>query len=244
VELLDGRAAVLDATGHHPYARFATASATGIIGLRHGRSQVWYGSGPLGRLGHGLGDPDEVDLLLAAAAEPEADWVNLPRRPVDRLPPGYELREDWDLRWLVGPVPPTPGMDRVVAVDHADAVNRLLDVAMPDSMLRPGHPMAHGWSGVWAGTELVACAADRSARPPDASAGGVGVIGAVAVHPDHRRQGLGAAVSAALTVELRRRYGLVTLGVVDGNDAANRVYRRLGYTGVAHITSMRVCQGR
>lgn len=93
-------------------------------------------------------------------------------------------------------------------MDDADAINRLLDAAFPDSMLRPGHPMVSGWYGSWAGASLVACAADRSTRLGQPT---VGVLGGIAVHPDHRRHGWGAAVTAGLTEILRSRHELTAL---------------------------------
>jgi ribosomal protein S18 acetylase RimI-like enzyme len=239
------RADVLARAGDHPYARFALARAV--------RFTVQTGPGALllvteteaARMVHGLGDPDAADALFARAVRTGtltgARWVNLPRRRTDSIPAGFVLNDHWDFRWTTHAVPPQPGQDRVVALGpgDADAINALLDAAFPTSMVRPGHPMAQGWYGVWSGRTLVACAADRSTRSTDPSAVPVGVIGGVATHPEHRRQGLAAAVTAAVAERLRARYGLVTLGVIAGNDTASRMYERLGFTGLLEITSIR-----
>jgi predicted GNAT family acetyltransferase len=65
------------------------------------------------------------------------------------------------------------------------------------------------------------------------------VIGAVAVHPEHRRRGLAAAVTAALTRRLAAVHSLVALGQAAENEAATRLYPQLGYSGVQRITSVR-----
>jgi N-acetylglutamate synthase len=54
---------------------------------------------------------------------------------------------------------------------------------------------------------------------------------AIEVDPRHRRQGLGTAVTAALTANAASR-GItkVYLQVADGNDAARALYRRIGFT--------------
>lgn len=61
-------------------------------------------------------------------------------------------------------------------------------------------------------------------------AGGWGGLTAVEVHPDHRRQGLGAAITAAACQEAAR-YGAsrVFLQVETDNDPAQALYRRLGF---------------
>jgi ribosomal protein S18 acetylase RimI-like enzyme len=85
---------------------------------------------------------------------------------------------------------------------------------------------------------LVACGADRSTRSAAPEATPVGVLAGIAVHPDHRGRGWGAAISGALTTRLREKYDLVTLGVAAGNDVASRLYERLGYTGVSQVSSV------
>ena len=242
--LLD-RSAVLAWAAHHPYARFALARAARVDGLVADGGLLLLARTETGLVGHGLGDPAAVDDLfaraLAAGRLEGARWVNLPRRSTASIPSGFALNDHWDFRWITAPVPPQPGQDRVVPLgaDDASAINGLLDVAFPSSMVRPGHPIARGWLGVWSGPTLVACAADRSTQSPDPTAVPVGVIGGVATHPEHRRQGLAAAVTATLTEQLQARYGLVTLGVIAGNDTASRMYERLGFTGLLEITSIR-----
>ena len=247
---LTGRDAVLEATGGGPYVRFATSMAAGIAGIATDGAVLWWGNGPLGRLGHGLGDASTLDLLIdrvrAAGELAGVRRINLPRRDAPPpgsaapgLPPGFTRNEDWDFRWSEAAPPDQPGQSTVRQIDDAAAIEKLLDEAFPDSMLRPGHPMVSGWYGVWSDGRLVACAADRSTRTAEPGVPVVGVLGGIAVHPDHRRHGWGAAVTAALTTRLRTRHSLVALGVVADNHGATRLYERLGFTGVHEITSAR-----
>jgi GNAT superfamily N-acetyltransferase len=232
-----GREAVLRLAGQAAYARFATSMADGIVGLSMTGAVLWQGDTRFGRIAHGLGPgPAIVELVTYArhAGWLDAGWINLPRGVE---PPGLDCREVWDFRWSTAPPPPVPGRADVVPVADGAAVDELLDAAMPDAAVRFGHPMARRWFGIWRDGRLAACATDRSTRCVDPTAPVVGVIGSVAVHPSYRRQGLGAAVTAALTERLRAAHGLVTLGVMADNDDATRVYQRLGYTAVAQITS-------
>jgi ribosomal protein S18 acetylase RimI-like enzyme len=247
---LHSRAWVRDVVGDDPYALFALGAGTDPRGIRvelvaTGIGVLWWSGGPLGLLGHGLGDPSVLDFALKhARAEGLLDgvgWVSLPRRTPAQVPAGWAHREDWDYRWLPNreAAVVAPKQDSVRPVSDADAIGALLDVAFPDSMLRPGHPMVNQWYGAYVDGALVACAADRSVHSPDPDAVPTGMIGAVAVHPEHRGQGWGAAVTAALASVLTQRYVQVGLGVSADNSVASRLYDRLGFTGVHRITSIR-----
>jgi GNAT superfamily N-acetyltransferase len=237
-----GRAELLDAAGHQPFARFAAARADTLTGFAAGGAVFMVADTEVARIAYGIGDPAAVgDLLegaIGAGLLDGAAWVNLPRRTAEVVPAGFEVREVWDFRWSTAPVPRQPGQDRVVRVTDPAAVDTLLDIAFPEGELRHASPVVQDWYGIWSGADLVACAADRSTRSRDPLAERVAVIGGVAVHPEHRRRGLAAAVTAALTDRLRGRYELVALGVMADNTTATRIYERLGFTGVVEITSI------
>jgi ribosomal protein S18 acetylase RimI-like enzyme len=88
--------------------------------------------------------------------------------------------------------------------------------------LARGSGVSVGGLGVQEDGELIAAAADRSR-------GGVGYIAGVAVHPAHRKRGLGSAVTAVLTGVLLDEFGAVGLGVMADAVATRRIYVRLGY---------------
>lgn len=58
---------------------------------------------------------------------------------------------------------------------------------------------------------------------------GFGEVSAVCVHPDAQRQGLGAALTMAAASSIVDRGDQAMLHVRDGNDAAHRLYRKLGF---------------
>lgn len=240
VDSLTGAAQVLAAASDHPYARFAVSMAVtaDVVGLAEADAQLWCVQTPFGRIGHGLGEVSAVLGLLARAEDAAlldgVRWVNVPRLPAGAVPAGWQRNDDWDFRWTTREPAVQPGQDRVVVLDEATApaVNALLDQAMPETPVRPGRRLVRRFYGIWDAGTLIACAADRSSST-------VGVIGAVAVHPDHRRAGYGSAISAALTSRLRHQHGLVGLGVLAGNEPATRVYERLGYRDSVAVTSLR-----
>jgi len=220
---LDGRDAVVAAAGGQPYARYSAVGE--VTGYRSDAAVVWRlarGSGvSVGGLGDGIA---ALDLISATGLESGVEWLHLPRLAPEhtaRLVP--VIHDDWD--YLVArTVPPLDGAVRVAPLDplHEPAVDALLDVAFPQSMARPGDGKVRRWYGVQEDGELIATAADRSR-------GGVGYIAGVAVHPAHRKRGLGSAVTAVLTGVLLDEFGAVGLGVMADAVATRRIYERLGY---------------
>jgi ribosomal protein S18 acetylase RimI-like enzyme len=66
----------------------------------------------------------------------------------------------------------------------------------------------------------------------------VGHLSSIAVHPDARGQGLGAAVTSALTRQLiDEGMEVVTLGMYADNAAGHGLYRHLGMRNDHHFTS-------
>lgn len=106
-----------------------------------------------------------------------------------------------------------------------DEVDALLDAAFPTSYARPGYGGVTRWSGLRDDTgTLVAVAADAWSAP------GIGFMSGVATHPDARGNGYGEAVCRFTLRELIAEHGRAALSVDSDNDAAIRVYRKLGLT--------------
>jgi len=79
--------------------------------------------------------------------------------------------------------------------------------------------------GCWDGDDLIAVAGTHLVAPQER----VAAVGNVFTHPAHRRRGLGAAVTSAVTAELLERGMDVVLNVSQENVSAVALYERLGY---------------
>jgi GNAT superfamily N-acetyltransferase len=187
-----------------------------------------------------LGDPAAALEVVVGLV---ADGVDAPRVSLPRIDhsvileafPGVEL-SDWELRWSESSPPVMAGESRVVTLDDdsADQINAVLDAALPAAHTRPGGDRARQWFGIRADDgDILAVAAD-------CTSGGVGRINSIAVRPDRHGQGLGGALTAAVTRRLRAENEFVQLGVMDSNTGAQRLYARLGFTRVHRMTSFRL----
>jgi ribosomal protein S18 acetylase RimI-like enzyme len=212
---------VLAAAGGSAYARLMMSSS--VTGYTADGALAWTGIGPWGPVGCVVG-PIEPSAALVGSLLARG-LLNVPHL---HAPVGCAVDlpflENWELRTLVGPPPPlVPGV-LVEPVADADAIAEVLALALPHTSSRPGDRGVRGWYGVRdADGSLLAVGADRSAN-------GVGNLVGIAVRPAAWGQGLGAAVTAAMTARLQAEFGAVVLGVTVGNDRATALYDRLGFT--------------
>ncbi len=79
--------------------------------------------------------------------------------------------------------------------------------------------------GVYHAGRLVAMAGTHVVAPEM----GVAIVGNVITHPQYRRRGCGTVATGAVTAALLETCPFVLLTVEEANEAALRVYRRLGY---------------
>ena len=189
---------------------------------------------------------DAAALLLAVVEQLEVTEgsmtlgsVTLPR-DADRYLPAYRLdpRNDWE--WFVTrAAPPLQPSEESVAWLPArsdDELRALLHAWSPRHDAEPGQHGVLRWAGIRGADGDLVCAAAHTERRP-----GVPHLASVVTHGAHRGQGLGTAVTAWLTrTLLAEGTGWVTLGMYSDNDAARRLYRRLGYANDHHFTSGRL----
>ncbi len=141
---------------------------------------------------------------------------------------------DWDWMWTTWQPPTVPGEGLVAALDERQR-EELTDFLARHSPRTHGQPFARPGQ-LWVGVRdrsgaLLACGASE---PSEA---GTPTLAGIAVHAEHRRLGLGAAVTAALARRAVATAGACALGMFADNDAARRVYARLGFRTGAHWRS-------
>ncbi len=230
-------AEVLLATSSDPFARGS---------LRRPFTRGWLTDGAAAWLGidnemrvsylSTLGDPRVVGALVAEVLPelPPRQRVTVPRGTPACFPAWVGMDGvDWDFRWLAEPPPRQRGEERVEPVDDELAVKELLAASSSRASVQPGDEAVVRWLGVRDGSgRLLACAADTS------SATGVGHLSSIAVVPEARGQGLGKAVTAALTRSLfDEGCDVVTLGMYADNPEGRALYDALGYRDEHPFTS-------
>ncbi|MFC3687356.1 GNAT family N-acetyltransferase [Aquipuribacter hungaricus] len=172
------------------------------------------------------GDVDRVGEVveeLCAVLRPAEVTVDA-RVPLPFASPDGGSR--WAWRHTVRQLPAVPGEDRVVWDPPTGALEELLAAANPDAFVRPGTPGVLVWAAVAdSDGSLLACGAAKPHTP------GVPHLSSIAVHPQARRQGLGAAVTVALVRRLLRSHPTVSLALWAGNSGARALYDGLGFVG-------------
>lgn len=149
---------------------------------------------------------------LAAAAEAAADGQGEPSQ--------------WDAMRCDAPPPVQPGEERVERIGDLAELQEFLDRVNPHHSVRADHPEAECWLGARdaASGELLAVGAFTRRRR------GTAYLASIATAEAARGQGLGAAVTAALT---RHAFtsgdSVCTLAHYHPNEPARRIYLRLGY---------------
>lgn len=181
-----------------------------------------------------LGPEHDLEPLMAsvaAATEPPLR-ISVEDGAYAAVPAPWRFPRQGHWHWMLTRTPcPAPAVP-VVEIEDRGEVEAVLDEANPESFARPGSPAIECWLGVRREGDAVAVGALR--REPD----GTGHLRAVTVLPAHGGQGLGRAVSAALTLRaLDDGPGVATLGVYVSNAPALAVYRRLGYRTVHTFAS-------
>ena len=181
-----------------------------------------------------IGDPALLSVMFAELAAPTVSLHLLPEA-VDALPPTYRATDtklSWRMTVSAASFRPAAVDDEVAALDlsSAAAVAALFADAREGSEEPPFYKpemLADGsFRGIWEGAALVAVAGAHLFSP----ALGVCTIGNVYTRRDRRRRGLAArATSAVVRHALAASIPTIVLNVSQANDAARRVYERLGF---------------
>jgi len=240
VRRLSTQAELLEATGRHPvaaldvgagfrgpaYAAGSPPSTTVAFSRRSDHGVP--GSAVLGTAG-GLAtllDDPEVRTWVTGHGKRH---LSVPRGSIGVVAERLELGTrggDWDWLWTRDAPPAVRGEEYVRPLDIAtrDEVVRFLDANSPRTHGQPfARPDQH-WVGVH-GPEgrLVAVGCSEP------SEGGTPTLAGIAVSTDRRGEGWGAAVTAHLTRLAVEASGACALGMFADNDAARRLYHRLGF---------------
>ena len=224
--VLTSAAEVLVATDHDPYVRGSLRHPQ-VSGWAGHEAVLWRATDAEERVPYVMthGAPHAVALLVEEllAELPHQTRITLPRGTAPLLPAWVAIDgTHWDFWWYDAAPDLRAGEERVTEV-AAEEVAVLLPLASPTASAQPDDPAVRRWVGVRGPDGLLACAADTSA------ATGVGHLSSIAVHPDARGQGLGTAVTAALSRTIfAEGCDLVTLGMYATNDAGRAMYRGLG----------------
>jgi ribosomal protein S18 acetylase RimI-like enzyme len=181
-----------------------------------------------------LGPPEGIARLLKEFAGETSLYLHVRPEIVPVLETRYRIPEKKHMwRMLLNPSKYRPVcVEAAVRLGPADllAIRRLYADGettgeapefFSESMLERGV-----FFGLRQGSELVAIAGTHLVT----AAEGVAVIGNVYTRRDCRRQGLGALVTSATTTELlRQQIPVLALNVTQHNQAATRIYERLGF---------------
>jgi len=189
-----------------------------------------------------VGEPEATPALVEAALHDLGDRVaglTVPRgvslAPWNAdQPPG---EDDWDLMASEAPPAVEPGESRVVLLSDPVEIQAFLDRVNPHHSVRGDYELVDAWAGVrddapGASGELLATGALTRRLS------GVAYLASIATDPAARGQGLGSAITAYLTrLAFERGETLCTLAHYHPNDAARRVYLRLGYRTTHQFSS-------
>lgn len=176
------------------------------------------------------------DIWQAAAdAHPDLAGLSVEAHLVGavrgRLGSAYSMELMGAWRWLfTNDVIVTESRWQPEELDDRCDKEKLLEfyqMANPKAESEPGEGTSRYWLGIRDHGRLAAVGAIHL------TPAGAPHLTGIAVHPEYRRHGMGAAVTVALTNRAVEQAGVATLGVMTDNVAALGLYNRLGYA-VAH----------
>ncbi len=176
---------------------------------------------------------DRITGLTVPRGVPLATWNAAP-------PPGARDDSEWDMMACHAAPPVQAAEARLFVMDDPaliPEVQGFLDRVNPHHSVRADYELVDLWVGARdeASGALVAVGALTQ------RISGVAYLASIATDPAARGQGLGSAVTAALTrAVFERGERLCTLAHYHPNDSAQRVYLRLGYHTTHQFASGRI----
>ncbi len=168
--------------------------------------------------------------LEFTAQLPEEFHLHCHDEDIPHLQKSLELEEGGELfrmQWQGFPKnlksPTTPS--RILEKKDLPELCDFLGLAFPTSFFEP-HQLAKAlFTGCFQNGNLIACAGFHVLSYGE----GVGVLGSIATHPDHRGKGLGASATRRLIEEVEGSIPLLALNVHVRNTPAVTLYRHLGF---------------
>ncbi|MEV6964359.1 GNAT family N-acetyltransferase [Hamadaea sp. NPDC051192] len=179
-------------------------------------------------------------LVTAFLGElPDRFYGHLSEEAAEALRPHFTLDVHGVLAYMsVKPVTVRETREPVVTIGTADLaeIQALQQAANPDGgFFEPQMLQAGPYLGIRRDGELVAMAGTHTWSATEK----VAVLGNIATHPAHRRQGLAAVVTAALCARFSGAVDVVGLTVDVDNTPAIRCYTRLGFTEDVRVIGAR-----
>jgi ribosomal protein S18 acetylase RimI-like enzyme len=157
------------------------------------------------------------------------EWVrfSVETRGVNGLPELAELVDAWDCYWA----PTVTGVPLNERKFSDAAIKEFLELHAPNSSVFPGNDEILHWIEVIEDGELVGVGALCRWQ-----SGNV-VISSVGTDSDRRRQGIGRRIMEhALSGGSHFGASFISLGVMHGNESAQRLYRAMGFTLMHNFT--------
>lgn len=175
-----------------------------------------------------MGDTAGLTVILSSALRPRRVYTNAMPEHLSALRAFYRLGQpERTVRMVLDVNAFRPAKGKVVRLSPAYArqLERLYSMGQGNAF--SPYQVAQGvFYGITDKDRLVSTAGTHVVSETH----GVAAVGNVFTHPDYRRRGLGMLCTSAVVQELlARRIHTIVLNVHEGNEAAFRIYQRMGF---------------
>ncbi|MBC8367792.1 GNAT family N-acetyltransferase [bacterium] len=149
--------------------------------------------------------------------------VSLLMKSLDLAEGGELFRMHW--RGYPKELRPSVASSRILGTEDLPDLCEFLRIAFPTAFFEPHQLGKALFTGCYLNKRLLACAGFHVLSYGE----GVGVLGSIATHPDHRGRGLAASATRRLMEEVEGSIPLLALNVHVHNTPAVALYRNLGF---------------